>query len=139
MDELRSVDFKTLADIIFRNKNKYQYVSDEEKEASFFKLNRKFAIKYLKQAQFFNNKNVDRSAAMDIWFSKFYNNIIDVPAWYWATKQQSKDKAKSKFSGPDLKLFKEYHEITNKDIDFMIKHFEEVVDLEIKRIKKIKK
>ena len=50
------VDFITLANIIFKDKDKYKYVSDEEKESNFFILNRKFAINYLKQAQFFNNK-----------------------------------------------------------------------------------
>ena len=66
------IDFITLANIIFKDKNKYNYVSDEEKDSAFFKLNRKFAYKYLKQAQFFNNKNINTSSAIDIWYQIFY-------------------------------------------------------------------
>ena len=55
---MAKVDFITLANIIFKDKDKYKYISDEEKEANFFILNRKFAFHFLKQAQFFNNKNI---------------------------------------------------------------------------------
>ena len=55
------IDFITLAKIIFKDKDKYKFVTDKEKSDCFFKLNRKFAFQNLKKAQFFNNKNIDKS------------------------------------------------------------------------------
>ena len=68
---MAKVDFITLANIIFKDKYKYKYVSDEEKEDCFFIINRKCAFKYLKQAQFFNNKSVNKPSAIDIWYHVF--------------------------------------------------------------------
>lgn len=128
------VDFITLSNIIFKDKDKYKYVTDEEKEANFFMLNRKFAIKYLKQAQFFNNKNINKSSAIDIWYQIFYKNTTRTPEWWWKTKITKKEK--SDFSNADIKLLKEYYNITNRDVDFLIKYEKEKLKINIKRIKK---
>jgi hypothetical protein len=134
---MAAVDFITLANIIFKNKTKYKFVLDEEKENCFFMLNRKFAIKYLKQSQFFNNKNVDRPSALDIWYQIFYKTTNGTPDWWWKTKQQPK--TKSEFSNIDLKLVKEYYDIKDRDINFLIKFKSEELKEDIKRIKKFKK
>jgi hypothetical protein len=136
---MAKVDFITLANIIFKDKNKYEYVSDEEKENSFFILNRKFAIKYLKQAQFFNNKNIDKSSAIDVWYQVFYKTTNGAPDWWWRTSQKSKEKIKSEFSAADLKLIKEYYELTDYDVKFLVKYYSDKLKLDIKRLKKFKK
>ncbi|MCK9416068.1 hypothetical protein M0Q97_05345 [Candidatus Dojkabacteria bacterium] len=134
---MAKIDFITLSNIIFKNKEKekYQYVSDEEKEANFFMLNRKFAIKYLKQAQFFNNRNVDKSSAIDIWYKIFKNTTYDTPSWWWKSKQ-TKNKPKSEFASSDLKLIKDYYELTNGDIKFLITYYKDILKDDIKRLKK---
>jgi hypothetical protein len=134
---MAKIDFITLSNIIFKNKEKekYQYVSDEEKEANFFMLNRKFAIKYLKQAQFFNNRNVDKSSAIDIWFRIFKNTTYDTPSWWWKSKQ-TKNKPKSEFASSDIKLIKEYYELTNNDIKFLTTYYNDILKDDIKRLKK---
>ena len=114
---MAKVDFITLSNIIFKDKKNYKLVSDEEKESNFFMLNRKFAIKYLKQAQFFNNKNMDKASAIDIWYQIFYATK-GIPNWWWSTKQQ-KTKIKSSFSNNDLNLIKDYYSFTNNDIKFL--------------------
>lgn len=130
---MAKVDFISLSNIIFKDKDKYKYVSDEEKETNFFILNRKFAIKYLKQAQFFNNKNINKASAIDIWY-QIFKNTINTPQWWWKTKVSKKEKPD--FSKDDIKLLKEYHNITDNDIDFLIKYEKEKLKLELKRIKK---
>ena len=135
---MAKIDFITLANIIFKDKNKYKFVSDEEKEASFFMLNIKYAIKYLKQAQFFNNKNIDRASAIDIWYQVFYKTTNGTPPWWWKTNQKPKDKQKSDFNNTDIKLIKEYYNINNKDIDFLIKFYSDKLKEDIKRLKKFK-
>lgn len=132
------IDFITLSNIIFKDKEKFKFVSDEEKESNFFMLNRKFALKYLKQAQFFNNKNINKSSSIDIWFQIFYN-IKGIPEWWWQSKKQLKVKIKSEFNDNDLKIIKDYYSLTNKDIDFLIEFYPENLRKDIKRLKKFRK
>jgi len=134
---MAKLDFISLANIIFKDKDKYKYVSDEEKESNFFMLNRKYAIKYLKQAQFFNNKNVDKPSAIDIWYQVFYKTTNGTPQWWWKTKQAAKEK--SEFINADIKLVKEYYDITDNDIKFLIKYYNEKLKEDIKRLKKFSK
>ena len=133
-----TIDFVTLANIIFKEKDKYKFVTDEEKENAFFILNRKFALKDIKKAQFFNSKNVDRASAIDIWFHIFYN-VKGLPNWWWKTKQNTIKKEKPKFSKDDIKLLKDFYELTDRDIDFLIKYQEDDMKENIKKIKKFKK
>ena len=131
---MAKIDFITLANIIFKDKDKYHFVSDEEKETNFFVLNRKFAIQYLKQAQFFNNKNIDKASAIDLWYQIFYKITNGTPQWWWKTKQ--KPKIKSDISNVDLKLIKKFYDLSDKDIDFLINFYNEKLKEDIKRIKK---
>jgi hypothetical protein len=132
------VDFITLANIIFKDKDKYKFVSDEEKEDSFFMLNRKFAYRYLRKAQFFNNKNINKSSSLDIWYQIFYNTTNGTPDWWWKTKQPAKNKIKPEFSSNDINLIKDYYDIKNNDIDFLIKYYSQDLKSDIKRLKKFK-
>jgi hypothetical protein len=131
---MAKIDFITLANIIFKDKDKYIFVSDEEKENNFFVLNRKFAIKYLKQAQFFNNKNIDKPSSIDIWYQIFYKTTKGTPDWWWKTKQKTKEK--SDISSADLKLIKNFYGISDKDMDFLIKFYNEKLKEDIKKLKK---
>jgi len=132
---MAKLDFITLANIIFKDKNKYKFISDEDKENNFFMLNRKFAIKYPKQAQFFNNKNINKASAIDVWYQVFYKTTNGTPQWWWKTKQQ-KTKIKSKFNNNDIKMIKGYHSLSNNDISFLTIYYEDKLKAEIKRIKK---
>lgn len=134
---MAKVDFITLANIIFKDKSKYKFVSDEEKETNFFMLNRKYAIKYLKQAQFFNNKNVNRASAMDIWYQVFYKTTNGTPSWWWSTKVEPK--TKSEFVNSDIKLVKSHYSISDSDIKFLIKFYPDKLKEDIKRLKKFNK
>jgi hypothetical protein len=136
---MAKVDFITLANIIFKDKDKYKYVSDEEKEDCFFKLNRKFAFKDIKKAEFLNFKNINKSSALDIWYQVFYKTTNGTPQWWWQTKQVSKVKPKSDFNNNDITLIKESYNITDRDIDFLIKYYAEKLREDIKRLKKFKK
>lgn len=135
---MAKIDFITLSNIIFKDKDKYKYVTDEEKENNFFMLNRKFSIKFLKQAQFFNNKNVNKSSAIDVWYQVFYKTTNGTPSWWWLTKQ-TKINPKSDFVNSDLKLIKEYYDLNDTDIKFLIANFKDKLKDDIKRIKKFDK
>ena len=138
---MAKVDFITLAKIIFGDidKNKYKLISDEEKESCFFMLNRKYALFNIKKAQFFNNKNVNRPSALDVWYQIFYSTTNRTPKWWWDTSQKSKPKIKSEFSTIDIKLIKEYYDIKDNDVKFLIKFYSDKLKEDIKRLKKFKK
>lgn len=131
------LDFITLSNIIFKDKKKYKKVSDEEKELNFFILNRKFAFKYLKQAQFFNNKNIDKASALDVWYEIFYRTTNGTPKWWWQTKPIKK--VEKSFNSSDIKLIKDYYNLTNKDMNFLINYYSDKMKDDIKRIKRFKK
>ena len=135
---MAKVDFITLANIIFKNKDKYKFVSDEEKEESFFKLNRKFAFKDIKKAQFFNNKNIDRASSIDVWYQIFYKTTNGTPSWWWKTKQIIKQN-KSDFTSAEIKMIKKVYDINNKDVEFLIKFFNEKLKKDIEKLKNFKK
>ena len=135
---MAKVDFITLANIIFKDKDKYKFITDEEKEDSFFMLNRKFSYKYLRKTQFFNNKKINKSSSLDIWYQIFYKTTNGTPDWWWKTKQPSKNKIKSEFNNNDLNLIIDYYEIKKSDIEFLIKYYSQDLKDDIKRLKKFK-
>ena len=134
---MAKIDFITLAKIIFKEKDKYKHVTDEEKEASFFMLNRKFALKYLKQAEFLNYKSIDKVSAIDIWYQIFYKTTNGTPDWWWKAKAEAKPK--SEISNVDMKLVKQYYSLSDNDMVFLYQYYRDDLKENIKKIKKFKK
>lgn len=127
------MDFKTITDILFKNKNRYRELSDKDKELMFFIVNRYLSKKYPKQSQFFNFKTTDKATGMDIWF-QFLSKENQVPFWYWKGATKKKD--------PDMKDWKIFYEYYNLDISINDMHllceiFSSEVKEEIKRLKKL--
>jgi hypothetical protein len=125
-------DFKYIVNCIFINKNKYKEITSKEKESSFFIINRKFSIKYPKIANFFNNKNIDKSLSIDKWFD-FFKNYNNIPFWYWSNK---KSKTKINLKQSDLNLLKERLNISEHDINFLYKYYNKDIVSYLKKIKK---
>jgi len=131
------IDFMQTVDIIFgnrRSKSDWKKLSDEDKETNFFIINRKFAVKYLKQAQYFNSRSIDKASALDMWYL-FFRNTKGTPYWYWAKSNGSK-KEKSKISGPDSVLLMERFELSDTDYDFLYKYHLEDLQYELKKLKR---
>jgi len=132
------IDFISLGNIIFKNKDKYKFITDNDKEKNFFILNRKFAYKDIKKAQFFNNKNLDRSSSLDVWFAIF-GNTTNIPGWYWKTKAKKSIKVKPKFKKDEIDDLMERYNINERDIDFLILYYEDELKKTIKQLKKFQK
>lgn len=131
-----TIDFITLGNIIFKDKEKYKFITDEDKERNFFILNRKFGFKDIRKAQFFNHKDIDKATALDIWFNVF-TNTKDIPVWYWKTKaNKTTTKKPSNFKKEDLDNLKSKYNLKDNDVHFLIEHFEDDVKKKIKTIKK---
>lgn len=137
----KKFNFKEVADALLKNKSNYKKIDDESKEFNFFIINRKLSVNYPKQAQFFNNKNVDKASAMDIWFKFLQKEKINyIPHWWYVKSQGAKKKNKSNFTKSERELFMKYNSHINpRYLDFLFKYYEEDVKEELKIIKKIEK
>lgn len=76
------MDLSGIVRILFRDKDKYKHLSDEEKESTFFIINRRMCKYSSINAEALNRKGIDRSLAMDIWY-EFCGNVTQVPSNFW--------------------------------------------------------
>lgn len=125
------MDFKTIVDTIFINKRNWKNITNDEKNSLFFIFNRYMSKKYPKQAQYFNEKSIDKATAMDVWF-EFLKKEGRVPFWFWKGPTKKKD--------PDIKdwqVVRDFYEMNIKDIYLLCELCPDDLKLEIKRIKLI--
>jgi hypothetical protein len=128
-------DFTHIVDFIFKKKDEYKKLSDEDKEKNFFIINRKFARGFPSHAQYVNNKSVDRASALDIWYQFFIKKRTNgIPSWYWF-KQETK-REKSIITKDDVELLMQFYDIKERDVDFLIKYYPEDVKEEVKKFHK---
>jgi hypothetical protein len=133
------VDYKNVIKFIFSDKDSYQKLSDEDKENTFFMVNRKLARGLPKYAQYFNQKNTDKASAMDVWFNFFIKKrTTGIPEWYW-TKKKEDNKEKRLLTEEEIKFIMEIYQIKRKDVEFLENHFKEDLIEEIKKIRKLNK
>lgn len=123
------MDFKSIVNIIFNNKNKWHLVTDKDKEDVFFIFNRFMSKQYPLQSNFFNKKKIDKITAMDIWYN-FLSSINKTPYWFW--KGPTKKKAPK---NKDWKLLQDYYKCSIEDIYYWIELFPKEVNKKIKQIK----
>jgi hypothetical protein len=76
-----------VANAMFRNKKDWINISIEDKDKYFFIFNRYFSKKYPTKSQLLNNKNIDKSSSLDLW----YYFMIDkpYPNWFWSKSGKS--------------------------------------------------
>jgi hypothetical protein len=133
-------EFTHVVDFIFKNKERYNDLSDKDKETFFFIINRKFAREYPVHAQFFNKKNSNKATAMDIWFSFFQKKgTIDTPKWYWFTKNTNTESVSSIITKKEIEYFMDYYDITEDDIMYLIKNHLDDFKEEIKKLRRFNK
>lgn len=129
------MDFIQIVDCIFKNKNNYSKITDEDKINSFYIINKKFSIGKPEIANFFNNKHIDKASALDMWFLVF-KNTNKIPNWYWI-KKTDKNKQKIKdISNQDKEMIMKYYDLNENDFEFLYKHYKEDVDNKIKILKR---
>ncbi len=128
-------DFTHIVDFIFKNKNEYKKLSNEDKEKFFFIINRKFARAFPTHAQFFNKKSIDKSNALDIWYQFFIKKgIKGIPSWYWTPKKSAKEKSIA--TKNEIEFLMNFYDIKENDVKFLIQHHREEVIEELKKYRK---
>jgi len=132
-------EMKHVVDFILKDKSNFKNLSDEDKEKFFFIVNRKFARKYPKHAEFFNVKGIDKASAIDIWYSFFIKErTTNIPDWYWFKQAPSK-KQKSSLKSDEIEYIMDIYDITEDDVYYIEKNNPDDLKLEILKYKKFNK
>jgi hypothetical protein len=131
-------DFTHIIDFIFKNKDNYKKLSDEDKERCFFMVNRKLARGFPTHAQFFNDKSIDKANATDIWYHFFIKKgAKGIPSWYWPPKKEAKEKSIA--TKADIEFLMNLYDIKENDVQFLIQYHKEDVIEELKKYHKFEK
>jgi uncharacterized HAD superfamily protein len=130
-------DFMQTVDFIFKNKEHYIKLTDKDKHDNFFMVNRKFALKYLSQAQLLNSKYIDRASAVDMW-NYLFRKIGTIPGWYWTKSPFNKEKTKDKkISKKERELLLTHNpRLKEEDLLFLIQYYPSEVEYELKKLKR---
>jgi len=90
-----------VSNAMFKNKEEWVNITNEEKSQFFFIFNRYFSKKYPDLSLKLNSKNCDKSSSMDLWF--YFMKDKPYPRWFWSKSKAVKDKGNI-----DLEIFNEY-------------------------------
>jgi len=124
-----------VAKAMFQSHKDWNNITEEDKEECFFVFNRYFSKKYPEKSQLLNDKLVDKSAAMDLWF--YYMKSQPYPKWFWSKSEKDKDKSGYTDKEIDELLFK--LDITKLELDLLIEYYPELIKEELKYYKDVVK
>lgn len=108
-----------ITNTIFRNKNDWEWVTDQQKETYFFIINRMFCKMYSTKSQLFNIKNIDKVSSMNLWYQFMLNKPY--PKWFWSKSNKDIQKVSDK----DFNLLLSKLKVKDIDLIYLIdKHFD---------------
>ena len=116
---------------MFQERNRWKFVTDEQKNDHFFIINRYFSKQYPYLAQLLNDKSSDKVAGMDLWF--YFMEGKPYPKWFWSKSEKSKDD--SIFSEKEINSLLNKFDIKQEELDLLIKYHLDDVREELKYIK----
>lgn len=132
-------DITHLTKFIFKNKDEYSKLTDNDKEALFFMLNRRLARGLPFNAEFLNKKSIDRASSTDIWYYYFIKQrFIDIPKWFWF-KFNIKTKSAIGIKKEEREFLLKMHDINEQELDFLTTHYLDDVMVEVKKFRKFNK
>ena len=117
-----------VANAMFRNKKDWKNITDLDKEKFFFIFNRYFSKKYTTKSQLLNNKNVDKSTSLDLWY--YFMLDKPYPNWFWSKspKFEKNDIPDSDFKLLFLKLGLNKEE----DLIYLLENYPDIIQEELK-------
>lgn len=125
----------SISKAMFQNRGDWKFVTQEMKEKYFFIFNRYFSKKYPKMAQLLNDKNINKSISLDLWFN--FMSDKPYPKWFWSKSQEKKIESTSK---EDFELLMEKLQLNKKeDLEYLIQNFPDIMEEELKFYKKQQK
>ena len=118
---------------MFQDRNKWKYVSTQQKEKWFFIINRNMVKKYPQKAQLLNLKTIDKTTAMDLWFH--FMKTQPYPDWFWS-KSPKQEKAMPE---KEYKQLLRHLKIKEFDLDYLIDKYPDFIKEEQTYLKKLEK
>jgi len=120
---------------MFRNRNNWINIADEDKDKYLFIINRYLSKKYPLYAYMINKKNIDKCISMDMWFE--FMKDKPYPIWFWSKSPFKREK--SEIVEKDLKLLFKCLSLDKKeDLDYLIINHLDIIKEELKFYKKNK-
>jgi len=117
-----------VANAMFRNKKDWVNISIEDKDKYLFIFNRYFSKKYPTKSQLLNNKNIDKSSSLDLW----YYFMIDkpYPNWFWSKSGKSN---KSSLDKKDFELLMIKLQLNKEeDLIYLLDKYPNFIEEELK-------
>jgi len=120
---------------IFQERNNWKYVSIQQKEKWFFIINRNMSKRFPNLSQLLNNKNLDKSVGMDLWFH--FMKSKPYPNWFWSKNKE--EKLKFNISEKEYEKLLIHLQVKSEELNFLIKHHKEEIIEELEYLKKLYK
>jgi len=120
-----------ISKVMFTNRNNWKHVTDEQKETFFFIFNRYFSKKYANLSQLLNDKEIDKTIGMDLWF--YYMANKPYPQWFW-----SKTKKSLTSDNEQEKMFDELkmtHNLKDQELKFIQDNYPDEIKEELNYLK----
>lgn len=116
---------------MFQNRKDWIHVTDEQKESFFFIFNRYFSKKYPQMAQLLNDKEMNKSVGMDLWFH--FMESKPYPNWFWSKSPIVKDE--SIFTEKEIDLLLSKFGLKFEELNLLTTYHLDEVKEELKYIK----
>lgn len=124
----------SITNCIFKEREKWQFVTDSQKEEFAFIINRFFSKMYPIQSQCLNHKNQDKVTLMNMWFS--FQGGKPYPRWFWS---KSPAWEKNNLPQKDFKLLMDKLNINKEeDLIFLVEYYPDYIKEELKWFKRKK-
>lgn len=124
-----------VTNIMFKDRKDWNKVTDDEKSAYFFIINRYFSKKYPYLAQTLNLKETDKSIGMDLIFNFMMNQPY--PKWLWSKSEKKVEKG-SISEKDELKLLERWN-IKKEELELLIRYYPEEIKEELDYINQSEK
>jgi hypothetical protein len=117
-----------VANAMFKNRADWKNISDFDKERFAFIFNRYFSKRYTQYSQFLNLKLVDKVELLNLWFH--FMSTKPYPNWFWSKSEKKKDTNMDK---SDFQLlFYKLNLNKQEDLEYLIEHYSDLIQEELK-------
>ena len=117
-----------ITNCMFKNRENWKWVTDDQKEEFSFIVNRLFSKMYPEYSEICNIKNIDSVSVMNLWF--YFQDGKNYPQWFWSKSQKIE---KTEISEKDFKLLMVKLNINKEeDLIYLIDHFPVIIKEELK-------
>ena len=125
-----------ITDALFKDKNYIYSLTRESCNQYLFMVLRRVAIKYPIQANLFNDGKCNPIDTIRFWGDYLYNGSY-VPNWMKTSGKKSETKKrKGELTNEEIKEYKKYYNIGDKDFDAIMRFFPEETITEVQELNK---